>query len=229
MSLKYSDTKSASKSNRFSPYSTTQARDRRAGEETSGRSTAEREHGTSSSGRTGPGIRPGSSSPSIESSGRGRREPWSQSSGSAAGNPWKSRKTAKPRANPAQVFAEHRKREGIQFDFCGFYYHSTRIASKGTRYIFDMAKKDFQSVAKQNCVTWDQHRELLFTFKRCLDNMYRSMMYHFRFTECQKCGYWDDFYRQHLANVTPIETVPPSSLEVSDVEMLEAVESMNES
>lgn len=136
---------------------------------------------------------------------------------------------AKPRANPAQVFAEHRKREGIQFDFCGFYYHSTRIASKGTRYIFDMAKKDFQSVAKQNCVTWDQHRELLFTFKRCLDNMYRSMMYHFRFTECQKCGYWDDFYRQHLANVTPIETVPPSSIEVSDVEMLEAVEQMNES
>nr|AHK26982.1 NP1 [Porcine bocavirus 3] len=228
MSLKYSDTKSASKSNRFSPYSTTQARDRRLGEETS-RSTAEREHGTSSSGRTGPGIRPGSSSPSIESSGRGRREPWSQSSGSAAGNPWKSRKTAKPRANPAQVFAEHRKREGIQFDFCGFYYHSTRIASKGTRYIFDMAKKDFQSVAKQNCVTWDQHRELLFTFKRCLDNMYRSMMYHFRFTPCQKCEYWDDFYRQHLANVTPIETVPPSSIEVSDVEMLEAVESMNES
>lgn len=224
MSLKYSDTKSASKSNRFSPYSTTQARDRRIE-----RSTTEREHGTSSSGQTGPGIRPGSSSPSIESSGRGRKEPWSQSSGSAVGNPWKSRKTAKPRANPAQVFAEHRKREGIQFDFCGFYYHSTRIASKGTRYIFDMAKKDFQSVAKQNCVTWDQHRELLFTFKRCLDNMYRSMMYHFRFTECQKCGYWDDFYRQHLANVTPIETVPPSSLEVSDVEMLEAVESMNES
>nr|QBA84421.1 MAG: NP1 [Porcine bocavirus 3] len=224
MSLNYSDTKSASKSNRFSPYSTTQARDRRAG-----RSTAEREHGTSSSGRTGPGIRPGSSSPSIESSGRGRREPWSQSSGSAAGNRWKSSKMAKPRANPAQVFAEHRKREGIQFDFCGFYYHSTRIASKGTRYIFDMAKKDFQSVAKQNCVTWDQHRELLFTFKRCLDNMYRSMMYHFRFTDCQKCPYWDDVYRQHLANVTPIETVPPSPLELSDVEMLEAVESMNES
>lgn len=224
MSLKYSDTKSASKSNRFSPYSTTQARDRRIE-----KSTTEREHGTSSSGQTGPGIRPGSSSPSTESSGRGRREPWSQSSGSAAGNRWKSSKMVKPRANPAQVFAEHRKREGIQFDFCGFYYHSTRIASKGTRYIFDMAKKDFQSVAKQNCVTWDQHRELLFTFKRCLDNMYRSMMYHFRFTDCQKCGYWDDFYRQHLANVTPIETVPPSSIEVSDVEMLEAVESMNES
>nr|QTZ97563.1 NP1 [Porcine bocavirus] len=224
MSLKYSDTKSASKNNRFSPYSTTQERDRRIE-----RSTTEREHGTSSSGQTGPGIRPGSSSPSTESSGRGRREPWSQSSGSAAGNPWKSRKMAKPRANPAQVFAEHRKREGIQFDFCGFYYHSTRIASKGTRYIFDMAKKDFHSVAEPNCVTCNQHRELLFTFKRCLDNMYRSMMYHFRFTECQKCGYWDDFYRQHLANVTPIETVPPSSIEVSDVEMLEAVESMNES
>lgn len=55
------------------------------------------------------------------------------------------------------------------------------------------------------------------------------MMYHFRFTDCQKCGYWDDMYRQHLANVTPIETLPPSSVEVSDVEMLEAVEQMNES
>nr|QBA84394.1 MAG: NP1 [Porcine bocavirus 3] len=224
MSLKFSDTKSSSKSNRFSPYSTIQARDRRVE-----RSTAEREHGTSSSGRMETDPRPGSSSQSTKSSGRGRKESSSQSSGSAAGSPWKSSKMAKPSANPAQVFAEHRKREGIEFDFCGFYYHSTRIAGKGTRYIFDMAKKDFQSVAKQNCVTWDQHRELLFTFKRCLDNMYRSMMYHFRFTECQKCGYWDDFYRQHLANVTPIETVPPSSIEVSDVEMLEAVESMNES
>ena len=226
MSLKYSDTKSASKSSRFSPYSTTQARDRRLGE--TNRSTTEREHGTSSSGRMEPGIKPGSSSPSSGSSGRGRREPWSQSSGSAAGNPWKSRAKAK-RANPAQVFAEHKKREGIDIDFCGFYYHSTRIAGKGTRYIFDLAKKDFQSVSKNNCITWDQHRELLFSYKRCLDNMYRSMMYHFRFTECHKCGYWDDMYRQHLANVTPIESVPPSVGELSDVEMLEAVESMNES
>lgn len=60
--------------------------------------------------------------------------------------------------------------------------------------------------------------------------MYRSMMYHFRFTDCQKCGYWDEFYRGHLANITPIETVPPSPLpEISDVEMLEAVEHMDES
>lgn len=55
------------------------------------------------------------------------------------------------------------------------------------------------------------------------------MMYHFRFTECQKCLYWDDMYRQHIAGVTPVETVPPSSVELTDVEMLEAVESMNES
>lgn len=60
--------------------------------------------------------------------------------------------------------------------------------------------------------------------------MYRSMMYHFRFTECHKCDYWDNMYRQHLAGVSPIETVAPSSVgELSDVEMLEAVESMNES
>lgn len=55
------------------------------------------------------------------------------------------------------------------------------------------------------------------------------MMYHFKFTECQKCPYWDDVYKQHLAGVQPIETVPPSSVELTDVEMLEAVEQMNES
>lgn len=56
-------------------------------------------------------------------------------------------------------------------------------------------------------------------------------MYHFRFTPCDKCVYWDDFYRQHIANVQPIETVPPPSPlpEISDVEMLEIAESMNES
>ena len=131
---------------------------------------------------------------------------------------------------PATVFMEPKKREGLDMDLCGFYYHSTRIAGKGTRWIFDVGKKEFQSVARQNCITWDQCRELLFTYKRCLDTMYRSMMYHFRFTECHKCDYWDDFYRQHLAGVTPPETVAPSSIgELSDVEMLEAVESMNES
>ena len=227
MSQRFSDTKSHSgKSNlRFSPYSTIQGKDRRVNE----RSTTAREHGMSSLERMETEPRTGSSSPSIGSFGRERKESSSRSSGSAAGNLWKRGKMAK-RANPATVFSEHRKREGVEVDLCGFYYHSTRIAGKGTRWIFDVGKKEFQSVARQNCITWDQCRELLFTYKRCLDNMYRSMMYHFRFTECQKCPYWDDVYRQHLANVTPIETVPPSPLpELSDVEMLEAVESMNES
>nr|AHY96039.1 NP1 protein [Porcine bocavirus 3] len=226
MSQRFSDTTSRSgKSNlRFSPYSTIQARERRVNE----RSTAEREHGTSSRDTAEMEARPGSSSQSTESCGRGRKGSSTPSSGSAVASSWKSRKMAK-RANPAVVFSEHKKREGISFDFCGFYYHSTRIAAKGTRYIFDVAKRDFQAVARGNCITWDQHRELLFTYKRCLDTMYRSMMYHFRFTECQKCLYWDDFYRQHLAGVTPPETVPPSSVELTDVEMLEAVEQMNES
>nr|AHK26967.1 NP1 [Porcine bocavirus 3] len=225
MSQRFSDIKSRS-SNRFSPYSTIQARERRVNES---QPTREKEHGTSSSERMETDPKPGSSSQSTKFFGRERKESSSQSSGSAVGSAWKRSKMAK-RANPAQVFAEHRKREGIDLDFCGFYYHSTRIAGKGTRYIFDMAKKDFQSVARNNCITWDQHRELLFTYKRCLDNMYRSMMYHFRFTECHKCDYWDNMYRQHLAGVSPIETVAPSSVgELSDVEMLEAVESMNES
>nr|QBA84453.1 MAG: NP1 [Porcine bocavirus 3] len=224
MSQRFSDIKSRSSSNRFSPYSRIQAREPRVE-----RSTTGTEHGTSSSERMETDPKPGSSSQSTKFFERERKESSSQNSGSAVGSAWKRSKMVKPRANPAQVFAEHRKREGINLDFCGFYYHSTRIAGKGTRYIFDMAKKDFQSVARNNCVTWDQHRELLFTYKRCLDNMYRSMMYHFRFTECHKCDYWDDFYRQHLAGVTPPETVAPSSVGVSDVEMLEAVESMNES
>nr|AWW25130.1 NP1 [Porcine bocavirus] len=224
MSQRFSDIKSRS-SNRFSPYSRIQAKEPRVNE----RSTAEREHGTSSSERMETDPKPGSSSQSTKFFGRERKESSSQNSGSAVGSAWRRSKMVK-RANPAQVFAEHRKREGIDLDFCGFYYHSTRIAGKGTRYIFDMAKKDFQSVARNNCVTWDQHRELLFTYKRCLDNMYRSMMYHFRFTECHKCDYWDNMYRQHLAGVSPPETVAPSSVgELSDVEMLEAVEQMNES
>nr|QBA84373.1 MAG: NP1 [Porcine bocavirus 3] len=224
MSQRFSDIKSRSSSNRFSPYSRIQAREPRVE-----RSTTGTEHGTSSSERMETDPNQGSSSRSTKSFGREQRGSSSQSSGSLAGNRWKSSKMAKPKQNPATVFMEHKKREGLDMDLCGFYYHSTRIAGKGTRWIFDVGKKEFQSVARQNCITWDQCRELLFTYKRCLDNMYRSMMYHFRFTECHKCHYWDDFYRQHLAGVSPIETIPPSSLGDSDVEMLEAVESMNES
>nr|QBA84376.1 MAG: NP1 [Porcine bocavirus 3] len=224
MSLKYSDTKSASKSSRFSPYSTTQARDPRVE-----RSTTGTEHGTSSSERMETDPNQGSSSRSTKSFGREQKGSSSQNSGSLAGNRWKSNKMAKPKQNPATVFMEHKKREGLDMDFCGFYYHSTRIAGKGTRYIFDVSLDTFQSVARQNCITWDQHRELLFTYKRCLDNMYRLVSLDTCIAGHLYCGYWDDFYRQHLANVTPIETVPPSSIEVSDVEMLEAVESMNES
>ncbi|ATV81495.1 NP1 [Rhinolophus sinicus bocaparvovirus 2] len=223
MSQRFSDIKSRSSSNRFSPYSRTQAREPRVNE----RSTTGTEHGTSSSERMETDPNQGSSSRSTKSFGREPRGSSSQSSGSPAGSRWKSSKMAK-KQNPAQVFAEHKKREGLDVDFCGFYYHSTRIAGKGTRWIFDVGKKEFQSVARQNCITWDQCRELLFTYKRCLDTMYRSIMYHFKFTPCQKCPFWDDVYRQHLANVTPIESVPPVG-ELSDVEMLEAVESMNES
>nr|AGS15058.1 NP1 [Porcine bocavirus] len=226
MSQRFSDTKSHSgKSNLwFSPYSTIQGKDRRVKE----RSTAEREHGMSSLERMETDPKPGSSSQSTNFFGRERKESSSQNSGSAGGSAWKRSKMEK-RETPALVFAAHREREGIDLHFCGFYHHSTRIAGKGTRYIFDRAKKDFQSVARKNCTTWDQRRELLFTYKRCVDNMYRFMMHHCSFKDRQKRDYWDDMYRQQLAGVTPIEIVPPSVAELSDVEMLEAVESMNES
>lgn len=83
-------------------------------------------------------------------------------------------------------------------------------------------KQKFQELQIDGKISWDTTRELLFTQKKTLDQGYRNMLYHFRHSpDCPRCDYWDDVYRKHLANVSSQE-----SEEVTDEEMLSAVESM---
>lgn len=117
------------------------------------------------------------------------------------------------------MFSEHRARSGCTESFCGFYWHSTRIANKGTNDIFNTMKQSFQSRAIDGKVDWEGTREILFEQKKTLDRYYRNMMYHFALGgQCDKCIYWDDVYKKHLANV---DTAPPADL--TDEEILEAV------
>lgn len=120
---------------------------------------------------------------------------------------------------------KHRAEHPEVGDFCGFYWHSTRLARKGTDYIYNEAKPGFQGRATDNKITWDDCKELLFNFKKTMDQHYRNMLWHFRRGgECQKCTYWDDVYLQHLAKVQQDQT--DDSLDISDAEMLSAVEDM---
>lgn len=76
---------------------------------------------------------------------------------------------------------------------------------------------------ENNVVKWDDVREMLFDFKKHIDQKYRNMMYHFsRGGNCSKCEYWDNMYLQHLAQV---ETTPTS--EVTDQEMLDMAEQLD--
>lgn len=104
---------------------------------------------------------------------------------------------------------------------CGFYYHSTRLARVGTDWIFNEGKPIFQSHAINNLITWDVAREMLFSFKKFIDQKYRNIMYHgMRSENCDKCNYWDNVYLEHLANV---ESACNTSIQdVTDEEMLEA-------
>lgn len=101
--------------------------------------------------------------------------------------------------------------------FCGFYWHSTRIAKKGTDYIFSEGKQSFQKRAKENKVEWNDVREILFEMKKSVDQMYRNMLWHFRHSDCERCKYWDEMYATHLAKVKLLD-----SQELSDAEMMQA-------
>ena len=79
--------------------------------------------------------------------------------------------------------------------------------------------RDFQKRWKDNKCEWKDVREILFGLKKVLDQGYRNMMYHFRHTQCEKCNYWDEVYKMHLANVSPSETEPQ---ELTDEEILAA-------
>nr|WRQ19898.1 MAG: NP1 protein [Bocaparvovirus sp.] len=117
------------------------------------------------------------------------------------------------------TFVKFKAANNEQRSFCGFYWHSWRLAKKGTDRVFDEMKKEFQSRCKDGKVEWADVREMLFKFKKCTDKDYRSMLWHFRFTSCEKCDFWDDVYKKHMANVhydTPQE--------LTDAELLAAVE-----
>lgn len=82
-------------------------------------------------------------------------------------------------------------------------------------------QQEFQKVAKDNKVGWMDCREILFEFKKTLDQWYRNMFWHLRFShDCEKCNYWDTVYAQHMAKVNDV------SNEITDEEMLEAVDDM---
>nr|QTZ83140.1 MAG: nonstructural protein [Elaphodus cephalophus bocaparvovirus] len=132
--------------------------------------------------------------------------------------------TLTKKKTPYNIFSEHRAKSGTEEAFCGFYWHSTRIASKGTNDIFNGLKQEFQSRAVEGKCDWERVREILFVQKKHLDQYYRNMMYHFRFSECNKCTYWDDVYKKHLANVDTVS----NSTEITDEEMLAAADAADQ-
>nr|QPO14346.1 nonstructural protein [Bovine parvovirus 1]QPO14350.1 nonstructural protein [Bovine parvovirus 1] len=132
--------------------------------------------------------------------------------------------TKKTKHTPFNVFSAHRALSKTDLQFCGFYWHSTRLASKGTNEIFNELKQSFQSKAIDGKLNWEGVRELLFEQKKCLDTWYRNMMYHFALGgDCEKCDYWDDVYKKHLANVDTYSVAE----EITDSEMLEAAEAVD--
>lgn len=116
---------------------------------------------------------------------------------------------------------KHRAENPGVTDFCGFYWHSTRLARKGTDWIYNEGQRQFQTVSKNNVIGWGDCKEILFKFKKDMDQHYRNMFWHFTHCkDCGKCEYWDNVYLQHLARVNT-----PTDL-VTDAEMLSAVEEM---
>nr|AYW35041.1 NP1 [Rodent bocavirus] len=127
--------------------------------------------------------------------------------------------------NPFTIYAEYNAKHNTGKSYCGYYYHSTRIAKRGTDLVFNEAKQKFQAMQTDNKVEWGDVREILFWFKKTIDQQYRNMMWHFLNTECEKCQFWDDVYRKHIAQVNNEPAVPIQ--ELTDEEMLQAAIEMD--
>ncbi|ATV81489.1 NP1 [Rhinolophus pusillus bocaparvovirus 1] len=189
----------------------------------------------------GAGRRDRSRSRERQSSGRRDRDSTRRSGASSwassRGHPWKrsrssfdaSRRSKNlTRKTPLDVFFEHRAQNPEAPGLCGFQWHSTRLARAGTEHIFETAQKDFQSGAEGGKCDWNVVREIMFRFKKEMDQKYRNIMYHFAMGEaCARCKYWDDMYKAYSAQVE-VDQVPVSAppTEVTDQEMLELAESM---
>lgn len=131
----------------------------------------------------------------------------------------KAREDARQKISVVDTFVKFKAKNNTEMSFCGFHWHSWRLAKKGTDKVFDEMKAEFQSRCKEGKVEWVDVREMLFRFKKAMDKDYRSMMWHFRFTKCEKCDFWDDVYKRHIANVYH---EPPQ--ELTDEELLAAVQ-----
>lgn len=124
----------------------------------------------------------------------------------------------KNKYNPYHIYSRYNAKHNTGKSFCGYYWHSTRLARKGTETIFGKMKQDFQSKATDGKIGWEGVKEMLFNFKKEQDQAYRNMMWHFLNTECDKCIFWDDVYRKQTANVSPDDDFQ----EISDEECIKA-------
>lgn len=130
------------------------------------------------------------------------------------------RKQFKEKKNSiVDAFVKYKAKHNTDQSFCGFHWHSWRLAKKGTDRVFDEMKAEFQIRCRDGKIEWPDAREMLFKFKKAIDKDYRSMLWHFRFTECTKCDFWDDVYKKHMANV---HHEPPQ--ELTDEELLAALQ-----
>lgn len=110
---------------------------------------------------------------------------------------------------------------------CGFHWHATRMTRVGTDHIFNLSQSKFQTIATGGKIDWDNCKELLFDLKKYLDHKYRNMMYHFCLGGvCERCIYWDEVYTKHQLRESNKNAHVVAPLDVTDEEMLSAVESM---
>lgn len=104
--------------------------------------------------------------------------------------------------NPYHIFSKHNATHNPGLAYCGFHWHSTRLARAGTDMIFNHCKQKFQEFQKDNKIGWEETKEILFQMKKEMDQKYRNMMWHFSKTNCEKCKYWDRVFTEHTANVS---------------------------
>nr|AGS15062.1 NP1 [Porcine bocavirus] len=137
-------------------------------------------------------------------------------------------KNKNKKTNPYEVFSQHMAKYKPEKSYCGFYWHSCRLARKGTDYIFTEGQRDFQKRCKDNKCEWKDVREILFGLKKVLDQGYRNMLCNCCHTQCDKCQYWDKVYNIHMGNVYHCETDPQEMTEKDIIQATMEVDGTHE-
>nr|WES10448.1 NP1 [Rodent bocavirus] len=104
--------------------------------------------------------------------------------------------------NPYHIFSKHNAIHNPGLGFCGYHWHSTRLARAGTEMIFNGCKQKFQEYQNDGQINWEQTKEILFFLKKEMDQKYRNMLWHFKNTQCNKCEYWDNVFTRFTANIS---------------------------